>query len=373
MIKTVAIMGRVNVGKSALFNCLTNSNDAVVSPLAGTTCDRKYGLAGKDGRLFKLVDSGGVDLRSLKNSIFALSPRRTKIEILSEFKGVLERAMLRQTKIAIKEADLLLMVADWQQGVLPDDISLACLLKKINKPKILVCNKIDCKPSLISNLESFQQLGLGEPVLFSAINNKGRNNLLELVVEILQVGETEMSLAESTDAPFRIAMLGKSGAGKSSLFNRILGKEMAVVSDVYQTTTDSNKGSFIHQGNPVLLTDTPGLLEKSDRINELDEITYQKTIDILKKANAILLVTEVTRSLCSTDQYLANLAVRAKVPIVIVANKWDIFPRKDKEIMNQINIHYRNYLPKLSAAPVIFTSAKTGQGIKEILEQVLTY
>jgi len=386
--KTVVIVGRVNVGKSAIFNYLTDSNEAIISSDPGTTCDRKCGLVAHEDKLFKLVDTGGVNLSSLKDSILALAPRKTKIEILSVFKGALEKAIVRQTKAALKEADLLLMVCDSEQGLHPGDEDLALVLKKINKPKILVCNKTD-KPCHVSGIETFRQLELGEPIPVSALNlsgqdRRGRDSLLKLLIDKLNfVSPGEISRREKSPtseieskgkevAPIRIVMIGRTGVGKSSLFNKILGKELAVVSDVCQTTTDSNNGSLPHGDRPILLTDTPGLLEKRDTKTDLDKILHQKTVDILKKADAVLFVTDVKKSLCSIDQYLAHLVNRANVPTVIVANKWDIFPRKDKEMVDQINIHYRNYLPKLSAAPIVFTSARTGEGTKKILEYELS-
>lgn len=376
MIKTVVIAGRTNVGKSALFNCLTGNDDAIVSPLAGTTCDRKYGIVEWKGRLFELVDSGGVDLRSLKNSISALMPRRSKIEILSAFRGGFEKAMIKQTKDAIKEADLLLMVADWQQGVCLEDKDLALVLKKINKPTILVCNKID-KPSLLSDLKSFQRLNLGEPVMFSSVSGDGRSDLLDLIIEKLQIEASDKtikpksnksSLKDGGKEPIRIVMIGKSNVGKSSLFNKILREEIAVTGDVYQTTMDSNHKTFFYKKAQFILSDTPGLLEKIDRKTDIDEIVYQKTRDIIKKADVILLVTDVTGSLCGTDKFLARLAAKAKKKTVIIANKWDVFSKKDKEVINQINIHYRDYLSKLGDAPIVFASAKTGEGVSKILD-----
>ncbi len=369
--KIVVILGRVNVGKSALFNCLTNSNEAVISPLPGTTCDRKFGVAEQKNRLFTLVDTGAVDLMSLKDSIFALSLRRTKIEISSTYKGPLEQAMLRQTKTALKEADLLLVLVDGQRPLGPKDKDLASVLREINVPKMLVCNKID-RAQQISGMKEFRRLRLGEPIAVSAKTARNKDNLLDFIIEALgvepQIEPTSVPRTIQKVSPFRIVLIGRSNVGKSSLFNQILGEETAVVSDVYQTTIDLHNESFTFQKRPILLTDTFGLVERSDMRTNMEKVATQKTLEILKKSDAVLFVTEVTKSLCSTDQYLASLVKRAKKRTIIVANKWDAFPRQDKEIVDQIIIHYRNYLPALTSAPIIFTSAKTGEGVQKVLD-----
>jgi len=367
--KTVVILGRVNVGKSALFNCLTNSNEAVISPLPGTTCDRKYGLVEQKDKLFTLVDTGAVDLMSLKDSIFALSPKRTKIEISSTYKGPLEQAMLRQTKTALKEADLLLVLVDGQRPLGLEDKDLALVLKKINIPKMLVCNKID-RAQQVSRMKEFRRLRLGEPIAVSAKTARNKGNLLDFIIEALGIELTLPPATFQEASSFRIVIIGRSNTGKSSLFNQILGRELAVASDVYQTTVDSHSGSFNHQGKSILLTDTFGLLEESDMRTDIEKVATQKTLEILEKSDAVLFMTEVTKSLCSTDQYLASLVKKVKKRTVIIANKWDAFPRQDKEIIDQIVIHYRNYLPALASSPIIFTSAKTGEGVQRVLDIV---
>jgi len=368
--KTVVIIGRINIGKSSLFNCLTKSNQAMISSLPGSTCDKNYGLVKWKNCLFKLVDTGPVDLMSLKDSISSLAPRKKKIEILSAFKGMLEQAMLRQTKAALKEADLVLMLVDGQRSMYAKDRDLATVLKKINTPKILVCNKIDTA-QLLSRMKEFRKFKLGEPIAVSAKTARNKGNLLDLIVEALKIEPASVFLPSQEVDPFRIVMIGRSNVGKSSLFNQMLGKKLALVSDVYQTTMDSHDEFLAYQenpGRPILLTDTFGLLERLDMRTDVEEIAAKKTLNILKKADAVLFVTEVTKSLCRGDQYLARLVKRAKKKTIIVANKWDVFPRKDKEMIKQINIHYRNYLPFLVRCPIIFTSAKTGEGVQKVLD-----
>jgi GTPase len=398
MTKTIAIVGRMNVGKSSIFNALLREDSAIVGAVAGTTCDKKYGQTkGRRGK-FRIIDTGGVNLRNLKSSIVSLGYKRKSPDIFSEYLGTFEQAIVKQTKSAINEADILLMVVSADVGIHPDDITLARVLKKMNKKVILVCNKVDLinntgnqtyEPNSSDEIfkgvdltkvyplreEAFMNLSLGEPLGVSVIKNHGVEKLFELIADTLKVDPLyqmdEEAKRRDLDEVLKVVMIGRSGVGKSSLFNQIMGEELAVVSDVYQTTTDANQGSLEYNGKSIVLTDAPGLLEKSDIHTELDEILHQKTISILKEADAVLFVTEVTKGLSTTDQYLAHLVASANTPVVIVANKWDAFPRQDEEMVEQIMLHYRSYLPKLGDVPVIFASAKTGERISNVLKLVL--
>ena len=337
----VAIIGRPNVGKSALFNRIVGGNTAIVSDEAGTTRDRHFGRAEWNGRSFWLVDTGGL-------------PENTREAIDGEIR--------KQVLEAIAEADLLAFVVDAQVGVHPNDAKVLDLLRESGKPWVVIANKVDDPAS--ADFYEFYRLGAGEPIPVSATNGKGSGDLLDAITELLP--ETT---EEETDA-IRVAVVGRPNVGKSSLVNRMLGEQRLVVSEVAGTTRDAIDTPFRYHGRDFVFIDTAGLRRQAKIDDGIEFYSSLRTRRAIERADVCILVIDAVEGLHNQDLKIATMAWESGRGLIVVVNKWDLKEKEnntaakfEKEIVEKV--------PYLGFVPFVFTSALTGQRVTKLFDLVL--
>jgi len=341
-IPVVALLGRPNVGKSALFNRIVGRETAIVSDEAGTTRDRHFARADWNGRAFWLVDTGGV----------ADDPKQP-----------MDIEIRRQVGEAIGEADLLLFVVDAIAGVHPSDAHVAELLRTSGKPWILVANKVDNPRS--ADYYEFYSLGLGDPVPVSANNGMGSGDLLDVVVQHLPSMTVEESQALS------VAVIGRPNVGKSSFVNRLLGEERLVVSDVAGTTRDAIDTPMRYHGRDLIFIDTAGLRRQSRVEEGIEFYSALRTRRAIERAEICLLLVEpIEGELQNQDLKIAALAWEAGRGLIVVVNKWDLAERDDKATA-RFEKKAREKAPYLNFVPFLFASAKTGLRVNRVLDLIL--
>ena len=340
-IPVVALVGRPNVGKSALFNRFIGSNAAIVSEEAGTTRDRHFGRMEWNGRTFWLVDTGGVaDDSSLP----------------------MDRQILRQVEIAIAEADLLLLVVDAKAGLHPSDRRVLDLLRDARKPWVLVANKLDDPAS--PDFYEFYELGAGDPIPVSATNGKGSGDLLDVIVERIPDVEAE------EDTALRVAVVGRPNVGKSSLVNRLLGEDRLVVSDTPGTTRDAIDTPMVYHGRDVIFVDTAGLRRQSKIDDGVEFYSSLRTRRAIERADVTVLLLDATLGLENQDLKIAALGWEAGRGLIVVVNKWDLKEKDDKTAAKFVK-EAGEKAPFLKFVPWVFTSALTGQRVQKVLELLL--
>jgi GTP-binding protein len=341
-IPVVALLGRPNVGKSALFNRIIGHDTAIVSDEAGTTRDRHFARADWAGRAFWLVDTGGV----------ADDPRQP-----------MDIEIRRQVEQAMGEADLLLFVVDAIAGVHPSDARVAEMLRAAGKPWLLVANKVDNPRS--TDFYEFYSLGLGDPIPVSANNGMGSGDLLDVVVQHLP----PVAVEEQTE--LSIAVVGRPNVGKSSFVNRLLGEERLVVSELAGTTRDAIDTPMRYHGRDLVFIDTAGLRRQS-RIEEgIEFYSALRTRRAIERAEICLLLVEPTEGeIQNQDLKIAALAWEAGRGLIVVVNKWDLAERDDKAAA-RFEKKAREKAPYLNFVPFLFTSAKTGLRVTRVLDLIL--
>lgn len=340
-VPVVALIGRPNVGKSALFNRIVGEGTAIVSDEAGTTRDRHFARADWNGRQFWLVDTGGL----------ADDPRMP-----------MDVEIRRQVLEAIGEADLLLFVVDAQAGMHPSDARVVELLRESRKPWVLVANKVD-DPSSTDYFE-FYALGVGDPVPVSAQNGKNSGDLLDLVVEKIPVVEEEPGDA------LRVAVIGRPNVGKSSLINRLLGEDRLVVAAKAGTTRDAIDTPMMYHDREIIFVDTAGLRRQAridDGIEFYSSLRSRRAID---RADICILVLDAVEGLHNQDLKIAALAWETGRGVVVVVNKWDL-AEKDTNSAHKFAKEAAEKAPFLRFVPFLFTSALTGQRVTRILDVIL--
>ena len=341
-IPVVALLGRPNVGKSALFNRIIGRDTAIVSEEAGTTRDRHFARGDWSGRAFWLVDTGGLS---------------------DDPQHPMDVEIRRQVGEAIGEADLLLFVVDAIAGVHPADAHVAELLRTSGKPWLLVANKVDNPRS--ADFYEFYSLGAGDPIPVSANNGTGSGDLLDAVVERLPAADV------SEDNALSVAVVGRPNVGKSSFVNRLLGEERLVVSEVAGTTRDAIDTPMRYHGRDLVFIDTAGLRRQS-RIEEgIEFYSALRTRRAIERAEICLLLVEGTESeLQNQDLKIAALAWEAGRGLIIVVNKWDLAERDEKSAAH-FEKKAREKAPYLNFVPFLFTSAKTGLRVTRVLDLIL--
>jgi GTP-binding protein len=340
-IPVVALLGRPNVGKSALFNRIVGNDSAIVSEEAGTTRDRHFTRADWAGRAFWLVDTGGV----------ADDPQHP-----------MDIEIRRQVGQAIGEADLLLFVVDAIAGLHPSDAHVADLLRTSGKAWVLVANKVDNPRS--TDFYEFYSLGLGDPIPVSATNGRGSGDLLDEIVKHLP------PVAVTEDSALTVAVVGRPNVGKSSFVNRLLGEERLVVSDVAGTTRDAIDTPMRYHSRDVVFIDTAGLRRQS-RIDEgIEFYSSLRTRRAIERAEICLLLVEPTEELQNQDLKIAALAWEGGRGLIIVVNKWDLAEKDDKAAA-RFEKKAREKAPYLNFVPFLFTSAKTGLRVTRVLDLIL--
>jgi len=382
MIPCVALVGRPNVGKSSLFNALSGKRISIVSDEAGTTRDRIISQSEWAGREFTIVDTGGIDFDT----------------------GNMYSAHIReQVNIAIDLADVIIFLVDGMAGVTPQDTDIANLLRKSKKPIVLAVNKLDSQERE-ANLYDFYTLKIGEPIAISTTQRRGLGDMLDAVVKHFGVGASGDAfkscassasgltcsfddganlLKESPDttAPLKIAIVGKTNAGKSSISNKLLGEKRSLVSDIAGTTRDCIETPFKWHGREYVLTDTAGVRRKrSVEVQTVEHYSVLRSMAAIRNCDVAVLVIDATAGITEQDVRLAAFIHNDGKPSVIVVNKWDIATDKDDEDgerpveKSKLFIKWGNDLARdLAFMPyfkAVFTSAQTGQRINEIMVAV---
>jgi len=342
MSNIVAIVGRPNVGKSTLFNRLTQSRQAIVDETAGTTRDRQYGKAEWTGHEFSIIDTGGWVLNS--DDIF-------------------EEEINKQVRIAIEEADVILFVVDVMHGTTDLDQQVAAMLRRGGKPVVLVSNKAD-NYDLHAQSAEFYALGLGDPYNVSATNGSGTGELLDFVVSKFTKRDEETI---EDDIP-RIAVVGRPNAGKSSLINAFIGEERNIVTDIAGTTRDSIYTLYDKFGLKFYLVDTAGIRKKGKVNEDLEYYSVIRAIRAIENSDVCILMLDATRGIESQDMNIFSLIQKNKKGIVIVVNKWDLVENKSQQVIKTFENAIAKRTAPFTDIPVIFSSAVTKQRIFKILE-----
>lgn len=341
-IPVVALVGRPNVGKSALFNRLIGDDTAIVSEEAGTTRDRHFALCQWNGRDFWLVDTGGI---------------------VEDSDLPMDVAIKRQVKQAIAEADLMLLMVDAKAGLHPSDARLVDLLRNSRKPWLLVANKVDDPKS--ADYFEFFNLGAGDVYPVSAANGKNSGDLLDTIVTKLPATDGD----GNSDA-LRVAVIGRPNVGKSSFINRLLGEERLVVSEIAGTTRDSIDTPFNFHGRPIIFVDTAGLRRQARIDDGIEFYSSLRTRRAIDRADICLLLIDAVEGLHNQDLKIATLAWEAGRSLIIVVNKWDL-KEKDDKTAAKFEKECEEKAPYLRFVPFLFTSALTGQRVTKVLEVII--
>src|SRR5688500_17606200 len=340
-IPVVALVGRPNVGKSALFNRIIGDNSAIVNDEAGTTRDRHFGRAEWNGHAFWLVDTGGL-------------PDDPHIPMDLEIR--------RQVLQAIDEADLLLLVVDAKAGLHPSDSRVVDLLREARKPWVLVANKVDDPTS--TDFYEFYNLGAGDPIPVSAANGKNSGDLLDALVARIPaapVDETES---------LHVAVIGRPNVGKSSFVNRLLGENRLVVSDEAGTTRDAIDTPMQYHGRTLIFIDTAGLRRQSKIDDGVEFYSSLRSRRAIERADICLLLIDAVEGLHNQDLKIATLAWECGRGLVMIVNKWDLMEKDDKSAA-KFEKECVEKAPYLRFVPFIFTSALTGQRVTKTLDTLI--
>lgn len=341
---TVAIVGRPNVGKSTFFNYIIGQRLSIVEDKPGVTRDRVYAETSWRGRNFTVIDTGGIEVGS---------------------EDFITAEIANQANIAIHLADVILFLTDIKQGVTQVDREIAIMLKKANKPVILVCNKADNYGKTSDDIYEFYNLGLGEPYPLSATNAIGIGDILDAVYENFPKEDTNIEDEET----IKVAIIGKPNVGKSSLVNKILGEERVIVSNIAGTTRDAIDSSFENEFGKYVFIDTAGIRRKS-KVNEaIEKFSVMRTLLAIERADVCLMMIDATEGVTDQDAKIAGEAHEAGKGIILVVNKWDVI-EKDTYTIEQFKKDVYNKLSYLTYAPILFISAKTGQRVNKLYETI---
>ena len=344
--RLVAIVGRPNVGKSTLFNGLTQTRSAIVDDTAGTTRDRQYGKVDWCGQEFSIVDTGGWVINS---------------------DDVFESEINKQVEIAIEEADVILFVVDASNGVTDLDDKVAQILRRSKKPVILVANKED-KGDARFNIPEFYSLGLGEPVEVSSANGSGTGDLLDKII-------ADMPEPKEDDQPedniAKFAIVGRPNAGKSSLINAFIGEERHIVTDIAGTTRDSIYHRYNKFGFDFYLVDTAGIRKKNKVNEDIEYYSVIRSIRAIEASDVCILMIDATRGIEAQDANIFSLIQRNKKGLVVCVNKWDLIEDRSLTSQKRYEQAIRDRFAPFTDFPIIFTSALTKQRIFKVLETAI--
>ena len=338
----VAIVGRPNVGKSTLFNRLTQTRHAIVSDTAGTTRDRQYGKCQWNGREFSIVDTGGWVVKS--DDIF-------------------EDAIRKQVLVATEEADLVLFVVDTETGITDWDEDVATILRRTKLPVLLVANKVDNSGEYYQAAE-FYKLGLGEPICISAATGGGTGDLLDILLESLKDAPEETI---DLDIP-RFAVVGRPNAGKSSIINAFIGEDRNIVTEIAGTTRDSIYTRYTKFGFDFYLVDTAGIRRKNKVSEDLEFYSVMRSIRSIENSDVCILMLDATRGIEAQDMNIFQLIQRNHKSLVVVVNKWDLVEDKTQKVIATFENAIRKRMAPFVDFPIIFASALTKQRIFKVLE-----
>jgi GTPase len=344
----VAIVGRPNVGKSTFFNRLVQRRDAIVDAIAGVTRDRHYGHTEWIGKRFNIVDTGGY---------------------VEGTDDIFEGQIRKQVEAALVECDAILFLVDVEDGITHDDKEIAAMLRKQEKPVVLVANKVD-NHQRAGVAAEFYSLGLGEPICMSSINGAGTGEVLDVLVGHLPVIEE----GDTTDDPWeglpRLAIVGRPNVGKSSLTNALFDEEKSIVTDIAGTTRDTVNAHFNKFGMEFLLLDTAGLRKKG-RVNEdLEFYSNMRSIRTIEDSDVCILVIDAAQGFQAQDLAILNVIEKNNKGLVILVNKWDLV-EKDHKSMDEYKKLILERTKPFVDIPVIFTSAITKQRVLKGIEEAM--
>ena len=340
----IAIVGRPNVGKSTLFNRLTQTRTAIVDDTAGTTRDRQYGKVDWAGKEFSVIDTGGWVVNS---------------------EDIFEGEINKQVHLAIEQADEILFVVDAMNGVTDLDDHVAEILRKSRKPVILVANKVDSNDWLY-NVPEFYSLGLGDPMPVSAVSGFGTGDLLDEVVRKLPE-DTGADDEQLDDIP-KFAIVGRPNAGKSSIINAFIGEERHIVTDIAGTTRDSIYTRYDKFGFDFYLVDTAGIRKKGKVNEDIEYYSVIRSIRAIEASDVCILMIDATRGIETQDVNIFSLIQRNKKGLVVCVNKWDLVTDKSQEAISHFENTIRERFAPFTDFPIIFGSALTKQRIYRVLE-----
>ena len=340
----VAIIGKPNVGKSTFFNYIVGTRISIVEDTPGVTRDRVYAETNWRGRDFTVIDTGGIEPES--NDI-----------IISQ--------MRRQAEIAIEIADVIIFLTDVKQGVTAADEEISVMLRKSKKPVVLVCNKVDSFQKYQNEIYEFYNLGIGDPMPISASNAQGIGDVLDRIYE-----EFPQSDESDTDNErIKVAVIGKPNVGKSSLINKILGENRAIVSDIAGTTRDAVDSYFENEKGKYIFIDTAGIRRKSKVTESIEKYSVMRSLLAIERADVALMMIDANEGVTDQDAKIAGEAHEAGKGVIIVVNKWDDY-EKETGTMEAYKKEIYNKLSYLSYAPIIFISAKTGQRVDKLFDMI---
>lgn len=339
----VAIVGRPNVGKSTLFNRIVGKRISIVNDEPGVTRDRIFYRANWQENHFILVDTGGLDFEN-----------QDEISV----------NIVKQAKIAIEMADVIVFVVDGKQGLTASDREVVEILRKSKKKIILTVNKID---NYDENLKyEYYELGLGEPILISSLHGKGVGDLLDSVVSHFP----KDLKTDDDDDTIKIAIVGKPNAGKSSLINRLVGEERVIVSSIAGTTRDSVNIPFKYNGKKYALIDTAGMRRKSKiEDNTIERYSIIRSLDSVRNADIVLLVVDVTQEVSDQDLKIASFINEENKPSIIVLNKWDLI-EKDTNTMHKYEERLAKELAFMPYFKSVYLSALTGKRTEKLMPAI---
>lgn len=344
----VAIIGRPNVGKSTLFNALAGERISIVKDYPGVTRDRIYADVKWLNTQFTLIDTGGIEPDS-KNEMFAY--------------------MREQAQIAIDTADVIIFLVDVRQGLVDADSKVADMLRRSNKPIVLVVNKVDNFEKLMPDVYEFYNLGIGDPIPISASSKLGFGDMLD---EVVKYFKTTYDADEEDDRP-RIAIIGKPNVGKSSIVNKLVGDNRVIVSDIAGTTRDAIDTPIRRNNKEYILIDTAGLRRKSKVKEDIERYSIIRTVMAVERSDVAVLVIDATEGVTEQDAKIAGIAHERGKGIIIAFNKWDLI-EKDNNTVKKYTSDIKEILSFIPYAEVIFISAMTGQRLNklfDIIEKVI--
>jgi len=358
----VVLIGRANTGKSSLFNKIIGQRKAITSDIAGTTRDIISGHAYWNGINFVLMDTGGIDKIASGKKLKDIAPKENKdygVEIM------------KRSQDALKRADIILFVVDNQAGIQSQDRELAKALRKYKKPIYLLANKSD-KMKDVQDSARFHSLGFEKIIPVSAYTSIGLGDLLdEITKTLIQEFDSKKQEKVNTDPGISVSLVGRPNVGKSSLFNKLLGEEKAIVSDVAHTTREPNDITLVYGDNLITFVDTAGMRKKGKVERGLESASVSKTREVSHRAECALFVLDVSEPFTQQDKHLAEMLIGTNSGVIIVANKYDLLGGKETGTQNELSQKIYRAFPFLTWAPIAFVSAKTGQHVDKLFGKIL--
>ena len=340
-----AIVGRPNVGKSTLFNKIIGERRSIVEDTPGVTRDRVYGEGEWCGRRFILIDTGGIEPKT---------------------DDIILKKMRMQAQIAIDSADVIIFMCNVRDGLLADDRDIAVMLKKSGKPIVLCVNKTDSVGALPPAYYEFYELGFNEdPIAVSSLHGTGTGDLLDAALAAVPEGEAE----DEDDDVINVAVIGKPNAGKSSLINRVAGEERVIVSDIAGTTRDAIDTRVENAYGKFNFIDTAGIRRQSKVEDRVEKFSVLRAHMAVERADVCLIMIDANEGITEQDEHIAGIAHEAGTASIVIVNKWDLI-EKDNSTTNTFTRNVTNALAYMTYAPILFVSAKSGQRVNNIYEQI---